>query len=260
VSEFEQRVSNLLHARAAQTNVTFDLDEIKQDTPIKRERRQHRLLLVAAATVLVIAAGLIGLAAIRGNESDESAPATAANDLEPASPYGALPHTGPTTSEHWHMSYQFDICGVSRQLSGNLEGVGADGQPLYPKFVATGVHSHDDGVIHAHPFTDSGAGVNLTLSTFLDNYDVQLTDTMLSFPEAQGGGFYDEATAQCDGKPAQLVIVVWPDPHRPDDKIIVTDQLGGLPLSVDGMAITIALTADPEAVPLPPIVDKPQID
>jgi hypothetical protein len=82
----------------------------------------------------------------------------------------------------------------------------------------------------------------------------------LSFRVTQGGGFYDEATALCNGKPARLVIVVWPDPTRPDDKSIVTDQLAGLPLSIDGMALTIALTDDPASVPMPPHVADDHLD
>ena len=44
------------------------------------------------------------------------------------------------------------------QLDGALEEVDSNGQPINNDFLRTGVHSHDDGVIHWHPYTSARDG------------------------------------------------------------------------------------------------------
>jgi hypothetical protein len=51
---------------------------------------------------------------------------------------------GPTVGEHWHAVYQVTICGAIH--------------PPAPTWEGSGVHTHQDGIIHSHPFTDSEAG------------------------------------------------------------------------------------------------------
>ena len=51
----------------------------------------------------------------------------------------------PTINDHWHAAYGFYLCDTWYKLAGNLEGTNSAGQPEFPKFVRTGVHSHDDG-------------------------------------------------------------------------------------------------------------------
>ena len=65
--------------------------------------------------------------------------------------------TPPTINDHWHAAYGFYLCDTWYKLAGNLEGTNSAGQPEFPKFVRTGVHSHDDGVMHWHP---SGSGAS----------------------------------------------------------------------------------------------------
>ena len=57
----------------------------------------------------------------------------------------------PTVNDHWHAAYGFYLCDTWEQLAGNLEETDTSGQLISSRFLRTGIHSHDDGVIHWHP-------------------------------------------------------------------------------------------------------------
>ena len=108
-------------------------------------------------------------------------------------------------------------------LTGNLEDKDAAGDYVYPDFVTTGVHSHDDGVIHWHPYGIGAAGKRAKLGVFLDNYGVELTNDKLVLPKGPDNDplsklswtpasarpnsddfsfTYEEGEQQCNGKDA----------------------------------------------------------
>jgi hypothetical protein len=124
----------------------------------------------------------------------------------------------PQAGDHWHMAYDFYLCDAwapEPPLTGALED---PSQPGYQKYLASGVHSHDDGVIHWHPNTSRATGTNAKLGVFLDNYGVELTDDKLQFPpEQQGGATYEVGETKCtvDGeeKDGVLKVVVY-DPYN----------------------------------------------
>ena len=118
----------------------------------------------------------------------------------------------PTINDHWHAAYGFYLCDTWYKLAGNLEGTNSAGQPLFPEFVRTGVHSHDDGIMHWHPFTAAATGTNAVLGVFLDTYDVSLTNDTLKFPANNVLGFtdeYKEGETKCNGEDAELSVRVW---------------------------------------------------
>ena len=120
--------------------------------------------------------------------------------------------TPPTINDHWHAAYGFYLCDTWYKLAGNLEGTNSAGQPLFPEFVRTGVHSHDDGVMHWHPFTAAATGANAVLGVFLDTYDVELTNDSLKFPDNNALGFaneYTEGETKCNGQDAELSVKAW---------------------------------------------------
>ena len=79
----------------------------------------------------------------------------------------------PTIEDHWHMAYGFSLCDQPEmvKLQGNLEDPNGE---HYNDYVRTYVHSHDDGVIHWHPFSGVAVGKNAKLGVFLDNYGIEL--------------------------------------------------------------------------------------
>ncbi len=117
----------------------------------------------------------------------------------------------PTIEDHWHAAYGFSLCDEEgfTQLAGAKEETDANGQLISSAFLRTGVHSHDDGVIHWHPYTSAAVGKRATLGLFLDVYDVELTDTSIKFPDEQGGKEYVEGETMCDGEEGEVKVIVW---------------------------------------------------
>jgi plastocyanin len=56
--------------------------------------------------------------------------------------------------DHWHANYTYYVCGEK--------------QPPAPTWEGTGVHTHGDGLIHIHPFTQREEGAGARLSRWFD--------------------------------------------------------------------------------------------
>ncbi|MFM8529064.1 MAG: hypothetical protein ACKOD2_05190 [Ilumatobacteraceae bacterium] len=118
----------------------------------------------------------------------------------------------PTVEDHWHASYGFYACDTwLPDLQGNKEETDSNGQLVSDGFRRTGIHSHDDGVIHWHPYSSEATGRNAKLGVFLDVYDVKVSDTKIEFPADQGGAVYEEGVTKCtvDGKEVDGEVVVY---------------------------------------------------
>ena len=163
--------------------------------------------------------------------------------------------TPPTINDHWHAAYGFYLCDTWYKLAGNLEGTNSAGQPLFPEFVRTGVHSHDDGVMHWHPFTAAATGKNAVLGVFLDTYDVELTNDTLKFPDNNVLGFSDEYTegeTQCNGEDAELTIKVWDSYTDTDAGSRYIANMDRVHIDHDGMVFGIYYTAKDADQVMPP--------
>ena len=88
--------------------------------------------------------------------------------------------------DHWHAAYGFQLCSDEPNIvfAGALEEMTSSGQYADRNFANTGVHSHDDGVVHWHPYTQKAAGNRAKLSIFFDNYGLDISDTTLRLPVA----------------------------------------------------------------------------
>ena len=163
--------------------------------------------------------------------------------------------TPPTINDHWHAAYGFYLCDTWYKLAGNLEGTNSAGQPLFPEFVRTGVHSHDDGVMHWHPFTAAATGANAVLGVFLDTYDVELTNETLKFPDNNVLGFTDEYTegdTQCNGEDAELSVKVWDSYTDTDAGNRYIANMDRVHIDHDGMVFGIYYTAKDADQVMPP--------
>ena len=144
--------------------------------------------------------------------------------------------------DHWHVAFGVYACNDwLPNISGNKEG--ENGQPD-EEYLALGVHSHDDGVIHYHPFSSASSGRNAKLARFLDVYDIGLSDTKLEFPEDQGGAVYEEGVTKCTNEDGEEVdgvlrLAVWPDATKPDDFQILTRNMADARIDRNGMAMAI---------------------
>lgn len=161
----------------------------------------------------------------------------------------------PTINDHWHAAYGFNICGEWYQLAGNLEDRNSQGQYVYTNFLRTGIHSHDDGVIHWHPNTSRAVGKNAVLGVFLESYNVELDDDRLKFPEENVLGFTDEyveGETQCDGEDATLSVRVWDSFTDTDDGQRYIANMDRIRVENDGMVFGIYFGPDDMDQSMPP--------
>jgi cytoskeletal protein RodZ len=69
-----------------------------------------------------------------------------------------------------------------------------------------GIHTHGDGLMHIHPFTDSAAGRKATLGLFLDQVGISITDNTLTIAE----GTFTEGKTKCEGgKDGVVQVAKW---------------------------------------------------
>jgi hypothetical protein len=174
----------------------------------------------------------------------------------------------PFASDHWHGAYGFQICSDTPnvELTGNIEEVDAAGNLVGTEaYVTSGVHSHDDGVIHWHPAGSRATGRNAQLGVFFSNYGVELSDTRLELPD---GGItvdgaaapedfplvYEEGETECEGMDGdpRLTVVVWEDHRDPNSSQVYTSSFDDIPFDKNGLAITIAFVPDDVDVEMPP--------
>ena len=183
--------------------------------------------------------------------------------------------TPPTVNDHWHAAYGFYLCDDWYQLSGNLEELNATGQFANTDFTRTGVHSHDDGVVHWHPYTSAAVGSNAVLGVFLENYGVELTNESLKFdnvdivtanpdfPPANGFDVQDEyveGETQCDGEDAELSVKAWNSYTDTDGGRRYIANMDRIHIDNDGMVFGIYFTPKGTDQVMPPWAqDLPQL-
>ncbi len=163
----------------------------------------------------------------------------------------------PTVEDHWHASYGFYACDAwLPDLQGNKEELDSAGQLVSDGFRRTGIHSHDDGVIHWHPYSSEATGRNAKLGVFLDVYGVKVSDTKIEFPADQGGAVYEEGVTKCtvDGKEVdgEVVVYAFDSYDAPDDVITYITNFDEIRLKNDAMAFSIVFAPAGDKPGLPP--------
>jgi hypothetical protein len=195
--------------------------------------------LFPAAVVAVIVIGLLTIVYARQSRPDP----------------GSQP---PQVGDHWHAAYGMFVCDTwLPKLVGNKEETVIDpttGSETYvsDEFALTGIHSHDDGVIHYHPFSTAAVGNRAVLGVFLDVYEVELSDEELRLPADQGGDVYEADSFQCDGEDVEIKVVAW-NAYTDTGKgqTYITD-LDDTRITNDGMVFAIAVVPKGTDVSMPP--------
>ncbi len=172
----------------------------------------------------------------------------------------------PQQSDHWHHAYGFYLCDTWFKLEGNAEQPGTDN---YTQYARTGIHSHDDGLIHWHPFSPASVGNNARLGVFLDTYGVDLSNSKLTFPESQSAALqvdfgdredplvWENGNTKCnvDGseKDGSLKVVVWSNFTDTDNGTTYIADFDNIRLDRDQMVVAIAFVPDgADDVTMPP--------
>ena len=169
--------------------------------------------------------------------------------------------SAPTMDDHWHMAYGFYLCDQWVQLDRQ------QGRPVgswLRRVHRTGIHSHDDGVVHWHPFTSASVGKRAKLSIFLDVYGVELTNDKLTFPADQRAqlpyqtdtGVFEEGETQCDidgeKKDGELKVIVWNNFSDTDDGTTYVADFDNIRVADDAMVFSIAFVPAGTDVGMPP--------
>lgn len=250
MNDFEQELSERLRTRAATTKIDLDPTAIKSNEPrttAPPSAPALRPILAVAAAAFIAVGGLVVLDRSRSTEPvPVAAPPAVLDD-----PYRGLPTSGPSVDDHWHIAYGINLCGEWIDLVGDLEDVDGNGEFINDDFVSTGIHSHDDGLMHIHPHSPLGAGANATLGVFFDNYGIELGDDGLQFTDAALDQPIVAEYERC-GDVDEFVVVVWPDASDRDEKIVVDRGLAGVPLGADRMAIALVALDNPNTIEQPP--------
>jgi len=186
---------------------------------------QHRNLGFPAAIVAIVILGVGLIAFARQNQPGDGSPAL---------------------GEHWHAAYGIYVC--DRWVA-NLSDRGPD---------TLGIHTHDDGLIHIHPFLAGAAGQSATLGKFFDQTGVKVTDSSITLPPGDvfGERTYKNGETKCGDQDGRVVMAYWEDAQNatsgePDD--VRTSNIADEHFENDLGAITIAfLPTDVEDVPAPP--------
>ena len=153
----------------------------------------------------------------------------------------------PTLEDHWHAAYGIYVCDRWVQT---LSDRGAD---------TLGIHTHDDGLVHIHPFLAGATGEAATLGKWFDQTGMKVTDTSITLPPTSPWDEreYKEGETTCGDEQGEVVVAKWKDASNatgePDE--VVTSDIGGLHFSEDHEAITIAFLpegTDPSDIPVPP--------
>ncbi len=161
----------------------------------------------------------------------------------------AAPRVG---SDHWHSAYAVYDC--DRFLPAFTSAADPDG-----------IHSHQDGVIHIHPWNSSASGEDARLDVFFEAMGVRVSDDEISGP---GIGVL-EAGSDCNGEPTIIRAVRFerlaPEEIDPEDDDALaslaglytpaeefTDDFNDIRLLEDLEAFTFARVPATSEVPPPP--------
>ena len=174
----------------------------------------------------------------------------------------------PEQSDHWHHAYGFYLCDTWVKLEGDAEQQGSENFNQYQR---SGIHSHDDGLMHWHPFSSASVGSNARVGVFFDTYGVNLTNDKLTFPESQQTALETQLIAQVpprddvllwedgdtctvDGsdKDAELKVVVWNNFTDTDNGTTYIADFDNIRLDRDQMVVAIAFVPDDTDVTMPP--------
>lgn len=150
----------------------------------------------------------------------------------------------PELGAHWHSAYGVYLC--DRWVT-NLSDQGAD---------SLGVHTHDDGIIHIHPFLSGATGEKATLGKFFDQVGLTVSDSSITLPDDETfeGRKYVNGETSCGGEEARVVSAYWDDAKtaagsEPDGTR--TSGFSGEHFDRDGSAYTIAFVPEGTEIPAP---------
>jgi hypothetical protein len=171
--------------------------------------RQRNLLFPGAIGIIVV----LGIALVAFAANDRKSEA----DVPPV-----------VNEDHWHAAFGVYVCD--------------EFQPAVPTFESpVGIHTHDDGVIHIHPFSSGGSGENATLGVYLEGAGIEVSDDELKI----GDESWSEGDDSCGDEDAELIVAQWKDVQNTDDKpALIRRDFDDIRFRDDGEGYTIAFVPE----------------
>ncbi len=190
--------------------------------------------LLAIALVTVSCSGGFDFDAVdeAAEASGIEAPSPSADASRPIDPE-LEPVDGPTLGDHWHSAFAVYLCDVFLP-------------PLDSDYDPDGIHSHADGLIHIHPFTDDVTGARATMGVFFEAMFVTVADDAITF----GNGTRIANGDDCNGEPGQWQIGYWPELGA--DRITFTHDLDDVAFRNNLELFTLAFVPVGADIPQPP--------
>jgi hypothetical protein len=185
---------------------------------------QPRSLLFPGVLALIVVLG-IGLVIYARNDRLD-------DDL------GGVPQLG----DHIHQAFSVSICG--------------EPQAAIPEFESdVGIHTHGDGLIHIHPFSQLGVGANATLGRFFEDardqggLEVELSDSRIEYL----GTVAEEGETECEGVDDPVLRMgYWADVEDAEaDPEVTTGGFADTRLTENGAGITIYYGDPDDDIPPP---------
>lgn len=140
----------------------------------------------------------------------------------------------PTLGDHWHAAYGLYACG---EFLPPL----ADARPD-----ASGIHTHQDGLIHIHPFSTRYTGEGANLEAFARQVGLELSDDGFAVP----GGEAFQNGDDCGGEPGVVQVKVWESVADPEGRVLEGDVAQFAP--PESSLVTIAFAPEGADIPKPP--------
>lgn len=153
----------------------------------------------------------------------------------------------PRLEDHWHVAYGLYLCDA---FAPNPVDVGAD---------QVGIHTHDDGIVHIHPFSSLAAGEGATIGKFLDQIALKVSDAKLTTVD---GKAYESGKTTCpSGEVGKLVLARWASADDAEAKPeIITENLTDARFLTDRSAFTLAFVPEGKVAEIPRPQSIPGLD
>lgn len=222
---------------ATTTPGAVDIDQLW--TKGRRARTRQRVGAAFGCVALVAALGF-GASQLVPTEASEPVVTAGTGTVEDAE---AIPRDqGPQFGDHWYSAFGISVCG-------NFE------PDLMSTIDETGIHSHQDGVIHIHPWFEEFSGENATMGLFFESMQITVTDESITFPDGSVLSV-DSARVReaCGADSVSLDLVRWPTLDDRQDPEIITQDFGSARLLNDqeGLVLTFSPVDGDRMDVLPP--------
>jgi hypothetical protein len=149
----------------------------------------------------------------------------------------------PQLEDHIHQAFGVNVCG--------------EWKTDIPEFESpVGIHTHGDGVLHVHPFSQLGVGSNATLGRFIEDasedggLDISLSDSKLVYL----GETIEEGTTECEGVTDPVLRLAYWESVQDEASApeVTTGDFTDRRLSENGAGITIFFGDADADIPKPP--------